>query len=866
NDKFYGGYDRMFGGAGDDSFYIKNKGTVIGGIGNDTITVSNTDAKLDSWLEGGLGNDKITAGSGNDVLFSGYGVDELTGGAGNDSYVITFDDFVDKTGEAGFGAKTINESPTGGVDTEYFIRDFKGDGRDDDADSDGKEFDPLATDIDYVVTLDSWIENGVLDDQIYVNNPSVLTYFIAWLNGNELNNNLKGSNLYDILDGGIGNDTISAGDGNDVIFAGTDADKIDGGAGEDIIAAWASYSLETSLVTNVEDIDLLDDAGAANATGNKGNNVLYGNNANNILTGGAGNDILDGWYYTNYYFPTADKTTGIDTLRGGSGDDTYRIDEVTDVVDELTGNNGIITNGGTDTVQFKSAAMVTSYTLTDGVENLTIVANLKEGVGNDLNNRIIGDSLANILIGKFGDDYLDGGTGVDVFTGGYGDDTYVVSDVTETINENPGQGNDWMQSGTISLDLARDNWGGNVENARLTGTSNLDLHGTTVNNRLLGNAGNNRLDGDGGIDILIGGLGNDVYKVDTTTDTLLEEVNPQADASGNIKTGWIDSVESLVNYTLLANFENLSLLGAAIIGTGNDINNAMLGNDQANTLYGLGGNDILNGGKGLDTLVGGLGDDTYQLYQDKETVTELASQGTDTIIVDYDVLSLVANIENLVLNADAALKGTGNSVNNVITGNGKNNTLMGLAGDDTLIAGEGLDVLTGGLGADVLNLAETLQVSDKVVIALGDSLADEVKTADRIVKFGLAQDILDLAGTLKIAANINSSDGDNAAIFKSHSIANGIIRFDDLDVFSSPVSITATNLSDAVEYLKLNITDGSIVAFQGMAPDPATNASALSTWVFQDNGVHDTLVALVGVTTATSFSTTAFSSTSIHLA
>jgi len=870
NDSFYGGYDRMFGGAGNDSFIIKNKATAIGGIGNDTFTVANTNKLLGSWLEGGLGNDKITSGSGNDVLFSGYGADILIGGAGNDSYVITFDDFVDKTGlpKSGFGAKTITEGKTGGVDTVYYIRDFKGDGRDDDAGTDGKEFDPLAADIDYVVTLDNWVENGVLDDQVYVNNPNVLTYIIAWLNGNDLNNNLKGSNLYDILDGGKGNDTVSAGDGNDVIFAGTDADKIDGGSGQDIIAAWSSYSLLNGLVTNVEDIDLLDSAGAATATGNSANNVLYGNYENNVLVGNAGNDILDGWYYTNYYSPVTNKVTGTDTLRGGAGDDTYRIDEVTDVVDELNGNNNIITNGGTDTVQFKSATLVTSYTLPNGVENLTIVGNLKEGVGNDLNNRIIGDSLANILIGKFGDDYLDGGTGVDVFTGGYGDDTYVVSDVTETINENPGQGNDWMQSDKISLDLARENWGGDVENGRLMGTSNLDLHGTTANNLLLGNAGNNRLDGDGGIDTLIGGLGNDVYKIDTTTDTLIEEVNPQADASGNIKTGWIDSVESLVNYTLLTNFENLSLLGSATIGRGNDINNSILGNDKVNTLYGLGGNDILNGGKGVDVLVGGLGNDTYQLYQDKDRVTELADQGTDTIIVDYDVLSLVANVENLVLNADAALKGTGNSANNVITGNGKNNTLIGLAGDDTLIAKEGLDVLTGGLGADVINLTETLQVSDKVIIALGDSLADEVKTADRIVKFGLGQDTLDLAGTLKIAANISSFDGDNAAIFKSHSIVNGIIRLDDSEVFSSPVSITATNLSDAVEYLKLNIKDGSIVAFLGTAPDPTTvsGSSVASTWVFQDNGVHDTLVGLVGVTTATSLSTGAFSSFAIHLA
>ncbi len=872
NDVFYGGYDRMFGGAGNDAFNIKNQGTVVGGIGNDTITVSNTNAALGSWLEGGLGTDTIKAGSGNDVLFSGYGVDYLEGGAGNDSYVITFDDFVDKNGDPSSGAKTIKEIASGGFDTVYYIRDFKGDGRDDDAGSDGKEFDPLATDIDYKVTLGDWIENGVLDDQIYVNNPNTLTYTIAWLIGNNLNNNLKGSNLYDILDGGLGNDTVSAGDGNDVIFAGQNqgTDTIDGGAGEDIIGATTSFSLASSLIKNVEDIDLLDIAGASTATGNTANNVLYGNYANNILMGNAGNDILDGWYYTNYYSPVTNKVTGTDKLFGGSGDDIYRIDEATDIVKE-----DFITNGGTDTVQFKSATLVSYYKLTDGVENLTIVGNLKEGAGNDLNNRIIGDGTANILRGQFGDDYLDGGTGVDTFFGGYGDDTYVVSDTTESITEVPGQGDDWMQSDKISLDLAKDNWGGSIENGKLTGTSNLNLDGSTANNRLLGNDGNNRLDGKGGgHDTLVGGLGNDVYEVDTITDTLTEVVNPQADALGNIKTGWIDTVESSVNFSLADNtkgyFENLSLLdGVATTGTGNELNNSILGNKNVNTLYGLGGNDTLNGGGGIDTLVGGLGDDTYQLYTDKDIVTEKSGEGNaDTIIVDYDVLSLTANIENLVLNAASAKVGVGNSGNNVITGNGEANTLTGLAGDDTLAGKDGSDTLTGGLGADVLNLTETAQVSDKVVIALGDSSAASSSTADRVVKFGLGQDTLDLAGTLKIAANVNSFDGSNGAIFKSHSILNGIIRFDDSDVFSSPVSITAANLGDVVEYLKLNITGGSIVAFQGTAPDPTTTTGSAvsSTWVFQDNGTNDTLVALVGVTTATSLSTGGFSSTAIHLA
>lgn len=49
----------------------------------------------------------------------------------------------------------------------------------------------------------------------------------------------------------------------------------------------------------------------------------------------------------------------------------------------------------------------------------------------------------------------------------------------------------------------------------------------------------------------------------------------------------------------------------------------------------------------------------------------------------------------------AALTGTGNGLDNVLTGNGSNNTLSGAAGNDTLIGGLGNDALAGGNGADV---------------------------------------------------------------------------------------------------------------------------------------------------------------------
>ena len=56
--------------------------------------------------------------------------------------------------------------------------------------------------------------------------------------------------------------------------------------------------------------------------------------------------------------------------------------------------------------------------------------------------------------------------------------------------------------------------------------------------------------------------------------------------------GGTDSVQSLITHTLGTNVENLALTGiAAINGTGNGLNNTLLGNSANNTLSGANGND-----------------------------------------------------------------------------------------------------------------------------------------------------------------------------------------------------------------------------------------------------------------------------------
>ncbi|MFN9965141.1 MAG: beta strand repeat-containing protein, partial [bacterium] len=394
-------------------------------------------------------------------------------------------------------------------------------------------------------------------------------------------------------------------------------------------------------------------------TGSNGNDTINGGEGDDNLDGGSDNDILNGGEGND----TLNGTAGIDTLIGSLGNDIYQIDTTTDTITENA-------NEGTDTVQSS-----VTYPLSNNLENLTLIGTTNiNGTGNAANNSLTGNSGNNTLTGNGGNDTLNGAAGIDTLIGGLGNDTYQIDTTTDTITENANEGTDTVQS-SVTYTL-----GNNLENLTLTGTTAINGTGNTLNNIITGNSGNNTLNGAAGIDTLIGGLGNDIYQVDTTTDTITENANEGT-----------DTVQSSVTYTLGNNSENLTLTGTtAINGTGNAADNILTGNSGNNTLNGGEGNDVLNGGAGIDTLIGGLGNDTYQIDTTTDTITENANEGTDTVqsSVTY---TLGNNLENLTLTGTTAINGTGNTLNNTITGNSGNNTLNGAAGIDTLIGGLGDD-------------------------------------------------------------------------------------------------------------------------------------------------------------------------------
>ncbi|MDN5871868.1 MAG: hypothetical protein L0H73_14245 [Nitrococcus sp.] len=421
---------------------------------------------------------------------------------------------------------------------------------------------------------------------------------------------------------------------------------------------------------------------------------LQGLGGNDQMIGLNGADVLDGG-------------SGADWMQGKGGDDQYLVDDSADLVIEVAGE-------GEDQVQSSI-----DFTLGGHVEELTLVDAAVRGTGNALDNRLSGNDRDNVLqglagadtlAGGRGADLLDGGAGADTLAGGAGDDSYLVDDAGEVIAEAVGGGYDTVDS-TVSYQLQNE-----VEDLRLIGpnaiegTGNQDanrIDGNAQNNRLRGNDGDDTLFGAAGADALLGGRGADNLRGGTGDDRLIggagsdrmaggagddTYVADGADTVSELAGAGMDSVESAASYTLGANLERLVLTQGDIGGTGNTLDNVLIGSDGAN---------VLDGKQGADSLRGGQGDDTYRVEDAQDSVIEASSAGTDHVMSSVN-RTLSENIENLTLTGDA-LVGRGNDLANVLRGDGGDNALYGAAGGDRLFGEEGIDALFGGTEADYLD-------------------------------------------------------------------------------------------------------------------------------------------------------------------
>ena len=75
-------------------------------------------------------------------------------------------------------------------------------------------------------------------------------------------------------------------------------------------------------------------------------------------------------------------------------------------------------------------------------------------------------------------------------------------------------------------------------------------------------------------------------------------------------------------------------------------------------------------------MFGGIGNDTYVVDNAGDVVNETGGDGTDTVLSSIsfslaDAVHAIGGIENLTLTGTAAINGTGNALDNVLTGNSR---------------------------------------------------------------------------------------------------------------------------------------------------------------------------------------------------
>jgi trimeric autotransporter adhesin len=536
------GKDYIDGGAGDDTIFGGAKeDTLLGGLDNDQLV----GGKDSDYLDGGEGDDKLWGGDGDDEILGSKGNDFLNGEDGNDTLV------------GGIGKDKLY----GGANNDVLVGSGDGDLLNGEAGADtiyvGKD------DIYIKDTADTVI---YLDKQNDPNQPTKASSATASLNAAlgsagitiSLSNNIS----LDIENGLVANENVaySFGDGSEILHS----DLV--GAKLNSVVNFSSGA--AALFGGVlDDTIIATGATASTIYGGFGIDTLTGNSANNVLQGGAGTD----------------------SMTGGVGDDTYFVDDSTDLVFENTLE-------GLDTVNSSI-----TYTLGANLENLILTGTASIGAtGNAQDNIIAGNTGTNTLSGGTGNDILNGMAGNDTLNGGAGDDQLQGGDGNDTYQLNLGDGEDVI-SDTDGINTI--SFGNNitVQDIQVTQYQGDDgsyylrvqysaIDSIVIKDGLTGSIQQYRFsDGSSVSHADLIGTSGVPFEVHGT-------VNSDSSLYGSANGDIID-----------ADAGDDQAFGLA----GDDILNGEVGSD---TLNGGDGNDILDGGLGNDTLIGGTGQDSFSMY------------------------------------------------------------------------------------------------------------------------------------------------------------------------------------------------------------------------------------------------------------
>ena len=533
------------------------------------------------------------------------------------------------------------------------------------------------------------------------------------ISGGGGNDHITGSGHADTLRGDAGNDYLSGGLGNDLLEGGAGDDFMVGGDGDDIFVVDAAgdvaketfyqksksgpteveysgndtvrSSVSYEIGAGIENLELLG-VGAIDATGNYLANRLRGN---------SGANRLDGLW-------------GADDMAGGAGDDTYVVDNSGDIVTELA-------NEGIDTVEAGETYFINSnfYALGANVENLVLTGtNGVNGLGNALNNHLVGNS---------GDNRLEGLGGFDLLEGGQGGDTLISQGQGSRFVFNRGDGQDYIVN----------------QAAAVTALGTLELGAGIAASDLEYTRGGNE-PGVGADDLVVRIKNSQDYavvkshfteqagvrtaglselKLADGTRLTRAELDTRAVPTGLGGGGSPGTPPSVVHQVIYGTAGDdyidlrVSYMNDAIYGQqgddiiyadggddtvdGGDGNDWLYGNDGRDWITGGAGNDYLSGGSGFNTMYGGEGDDYYFVDNLTDYILEFPNAGNDYVRATVS-WALDSDFEGLLLAGSSPLIGQGNAQDNYIYGNAGDNILSGGGGSDTIRGGAGNDTIDGG--------------------------------------------------------------------------------------------------------------------------------------------------------------------------
>lgn len=281
-------------------------------------------------------------------------------------------------------------------------------------------------------------------------------------------------------------DRILAGDGNDTVWAGRGDDSIEGGNGDDSVRAGDGND---SVFGQAGDDVMFGQSGDDSLFGGDGNDYARGGEGNDLIDtsgGGGGGPLLSGGVlplpdqgYPGLYPSDANPTNDLDTVYGGTGDDTIRTGDDADMAFGGFGNDLI--DGGFD------------------------------------DDRLEGNQGNDTIIGGEGNDWIDAGQGDDLVYGGYGpnvpDEVNIRDDQGDLL---PNNGRDDIHGG-----MGNDTIFGLDDDDTIDGGQDDDWIDAGIDDDLVtGNVGNDTIIGGQGADTLSGGNDRDTFLVGTNTDGL----------------------------------------------------------------------------------------------------------------------------------------------------------------------------------------------------------------------------------------------------------------------------------------------------------------------------------------------------------